>query len=81
MQMVVMIVAAARTRGIAPDQSFMPQPVMNPRMWFVLTWGAGIAVAVFLSLLRLPEVVEQLIMLALSLRKRTLRQPQQRSGR
>jgi len=29
--------------------------------------GRGIALAVFLSLLRLPEVVEQLIMLALSL--------------
>jgi len=63
----VLIVAAARTRGLAPDQSFLPRPIMNPRMWFVLTWGAGIAVAVFLALLRLPEVVEQLIMLALSL--------------
>ena len=63
----VVIVAAARTRGIAPDQSFAPRPITNPRMWFVLTWGAGIAVAVALSLLGLPEVVKQLIMLALSL--------------
>jgi RsiW-degrading membrane proteinase PrsW (M82 family) len=63
----VLIVAAARTRGIAPDQSFLPRPIMNPRMWFVLTWGAGVAVAVALSFLTLPEVVEQLIMLALSL--------------
>ena len=62
----VIIAAAVRTRGIAPDQSFMPQPIMNPRMWFVLTWGAGIAVAVFLALLRPPEIVEQLIMLVLS---------------
>jgi RsiW-degrading membrane proteinase PrsW (M82 family) len=63
----VLIVAAARTRGIAPDQSFLPRPIVNPRMWFVLTWGVGIAVAVVLSFLGLAEVVEQLIMLALSL--------------
>ncbi len=63
----VMVVAAARTRGIAPDQPFLPRPIVNPRMWFVLMWGAGIAVAVTLSFLRLPDIVEQLIMLALSL--------------
>jgi hypothetical protein len=63
----MMNVAAVRTRGSAPDQSFTPQPITQPRMWFVLTWGAGIAVAVFLSLLGLPEAVEQLIMLAFSL--------------
>src|SRR5512139_2917839 len=51
----VTIVAAVRTRSIAPDQSFVPQPITHPRMWFVLAWGAGIAAAVFLSLLRPPE--------------------------
>lgn len=61
------IVAAARTRGITPDQSFTPRSITNPRMWFVLTWGAGIAVAVFLLFIQLPDVVEQLTMLMLSL--------------
>ncbi len=63
----VVIIAAARTRGMAPDQSFTPHPITNPRMWFVLIWGAGLAMAVFLSFLRLPDVVEQLIMLSFSL--------------
>ena len=59
-------VAATRTRGIAPDQSFLPQPITQPRMWFVLAWGAGIAATVFLSFLGAPKAVEQLIMLAFS---------------
>ena len=63
----IVIVSAARTRGIAPDRPFVPHPITNPRMWFVLTWGVGIAVAVSLSFLQLPEVVEQLIMLVFSL--------------
>jgi RsiW-degrading membrane proteinase PrsW (M82 family) len=63
----IVIVAAARTRGLAPDQAFVPRPITHPRMWFVLTWGAGIAVAAFLLFLSLPEIVEQLIMLMLSL--------------
>jgi RsiW-degrading membrane proteinase PrsW (M82 family) len=64
---VVVFVAASRTRHIAPDQSFAPLPITNPRMWFVLLWGGGIAVSVILSLLNIAEVVSQLIMLALSL--------------
>jgi RsiW-degrading membrane proteinase PrsW (M82 family) len=63
----IVIVAAVRTRGIAPDQSFVPHPITNPRMWFVLAWGAGVAVAVILLFLRPADIVEQLIMLALSL--------------
>ena len=63
----IVIVSAARTRGIAPDRPFAPYPITSPRMWFVLTWGVGIAVTVMLSLLQLPDVVEQLIMLVFSL--------------
>ncbi len=59
--------AAARTRGLTPDRSFTPQPITRPRMWFVLTWGVGVAVAVSLLALKLPTVVEQIIMLALSM--------------
>jgi RsiW-degrading membrane proteinase PrsW (M82 family) len=63
----IVIVSAARTRGIAPDRPFTPNPITNPRMWFVLTWGAGIAGAVVLSFFQLSEIVEQLIMLVFSL--------------
>jgi RsiW-degrading membrane proteinase PrsW (M82 family) len=63
----LMVVAAARTRGIAPDQFFTPRPITSPRMWFVLTWGAGIAVAVLLMFLEPVDQVEQLIMLVFSL--------------
>jgi len=64
---VVVLVAASLTRHSAPDRSFTPQPITTPRMWFVLLWGAGIAVSVILSLLDVAEVISQLIMLALSL--------------
>ncbi len=63
----IVIVSATRTRGIAPDRPFAPHPITNPRMWFVLTWGMGIAVTVLLSFLQLPAVVEQLVMLVFSL--------------
>jgi RsiW-degrading membrane proteinase PrsW (M82 family) len=63
----IVIVAVVRTRGLAPDQPFVPHPITNPRMWFVLMWGAGVAMAVFLLLLDTVDIVEQLIMLALSL--------------
>jgi RsiW-degrading membrane proteinase PrsW (M82 family) len=63
----IVIVAAARTRGLTADRSFAPRPITSPRMWFVLMWGAGIAVSVVLSLLDMANVVSQLIMLALSL--------------
>ncbi len=39
---VVIIAAASHTRGLAPAQPFAPAGVVNPRMWFVLLWGAGI---------------------------------------
>jgi RsiW-degrading membrane proteinase PrsW (M82 family) len=63
----IVMAAAARTRGVAPDQSFAPRSVTSPRMWFVLAWGAGVAAAVFLLFLDPADIVEQLIMLALSL--------------
>ena len=63
----VVIAAAVRTRGVAPDQSFVPRSITNPRMWFVLTWGAGVAVAVLLLFFELEDIVEQLVMLVLSL--------------
>ena len=62
----IVFAAAVRTRSSQPDRSFAPQPITTPRMWFVLTWGAGVAVAVFLLALKLPAVVEQLIMLIFS---------------
>ena len=64
---VVVFVAASRTRSIAPDRSFAPLPITNPRMWFVLLWGGGIAASVILSLLDMAEMISQLIMLALAL--------------
>jgi RsiW-degrading membrane proteinase PrsW (M82 family) len=63
---VIVFAAAVRTRGSRPDRSFTPQSITTPRMWFVLTWGAGIAVAALLLALKLPAVVEQLIMLIFS---------------
>ena len=63
----IVIVAASRTRHIAPDRSFVPLPITNPRMWFVLLWGAGLAASAILSALDMADVVNQLIMLALSM--------------
>jgi RsiW-degrading membrane proteinase PrsW (M82 family) len=63
----VVIVAASRTRDLAPDQPFAPRSITSPRMWFMLTWGLGIAVAVCLSVLDATDIVRQLIMLVLSL--------------
>ncbi len=60
------IVAVVYTRRIAPNQSFEPRPITNPRMWFVLTWGAGIAVIVLLLSATLTEILEQLLMLTLA---------------
>jgi RsiW-degrading membrane proteinase PrsW (M82 family) len=64
---VIVFLAASRTRRIAPDRSFAPRPITNPRMWFVLLWGSGIAASVILSALGTAEMVNQLIMLALAL--------------
>ncbi|HTP09907.1 MAG TPA: PrsW family glutamic-type intramembrane protease, partial [Anaerolineae bacterium] len=64
---VIMFVAVSRTRDLAPDRPFAPLPITNPRMWFVLLWGAGLAVSVILSLLDTADLVDQLIMLALSM--------------
>src|SRR5512141_1244557 len=56
------IVGARRLRSVAPDQPFRPGSITSPRMWFVLTWGAGLAVAVLLSV-KFTGIAEQLIML------------------
>ena len=64
---VVVFVAASRTRHMAPDRSFAPRPITNPRMWFVLLWVSGIASAAILSALDTANGVNQFIMLALSL--------------
>ena len=63
----VVLVAAGRTRRIAPDQAFAPQSITAPRMWFVLLWGGGLAASALLSALGTSEVVNQLIMLVLAL--------------
>ncbi len=63
----IVIGAVGRTRHLTPDQPFIPRPITNPRMWFVLTWGSGVAVAVMLLFLDLAKVPEQLIMLAFAL--------------
>jgi hypothetical protein len=63
----VVFVAAGRTRHIAPDQAFAPQTITKPRMWFVLLWIGGIAVAALLSALETADVINQLIMLTLAL--------------
>ncbi|CAG0936567.1 hypothetical protein TFLX_05448 [Thermoflexales bacterium] len=62
----LVIVAAAYTRRLAPDHSFAPQSITSPRMWFVLLWGAGLAVAVFLLSAEPTAIVEQLLMLTLA---------------
>jgi RsiW-degrading membrane proteinase PrsW (M82 family) len=64
---VVVFVAASRTRGLAPDRSFAPQPITTPRMWFVLLWGGGLAASALLSALDTSDVINQMIMLALAL--------------
>src|SRR5512139_2110209 len=61
----IMIVAAVYTQRLAPDQSFEPRPITSPRMWFVLLWGGGLAVAVLLLSGEQERLVEQLLLLLL----------------
>ncbi len=63
---VIVFAAATRTRDSQPDRAFAPRPITSPRMWFVLTWGVGVGVAVSLSAIRLSDFAEQLIMLIFS---------------
>jgi RsiW-degrading membrane proteinase PrsW (M82 family) len=62
----VVITAAMRTHGISPDQSFAPASIVNPRMWFVLLWGAGIALVVMLNAVEPGATTEQILMLIVS---------------
>jgi RsiW-degrading membrane proteinase PrsW (M82 family) len=59
----VIIAAAMRTHGISPAQTFAPAGVVAPRMWFVLLWGAGIGIVVFLNIIDPSEAAEQILML------------------
>jgi RsiW-degrading membrane proteinase PrsW (M82 family) len=63
----VIIAATTRTRDLSPTQSFAPAGVVAPRMWFVLLWGVGIGVVVFLNLIKPSETVEQILMLLVAL--------------
>ncbi len=62
----VVSAAALRTRGISPAQLFAPASIVNPRMWFVLLWGAGIALVVMLNSAEPNETAEQILMLIVS---------------
>ncbi len=62
----VVIAAAMRTHGISPAQLFAPASIVNPRMWFVLLWGAGIALVVMLNTAEPSETTEQILMLIVS---------------
>jgi RsiW-degrading membrane proteinase PrsW (M82 family) len=62
----IVIVAAGYTHRIRPERSFEPRPITNPRMWFVLMWGAGLAVTVLLLSATPTEIAEQLLMLMLA---------------
>ena len=63
----IVIVAARRTRSLAPDRSFVPGAIVRPRMWFILFWGGGIAIAVAVSVFPIADAVEQIIMLPLAI--------------
>ncbi len=62
----LVIVAVTYTHRITPDRSFGPRPITSPRMWFVMMWGAGIAVTVLLLSTSPADLVEQLLMLTLA---------------
>lgn len=55
-----------RTHGISPVQLFAPASIVNPRMWFVLLWGAGIGLVVMLNAIAPSETTEQILMLIVS---------------
>jgi RsiW-degrading membrane proteinase PrsW (M82 family) len=59
----VVIAAARRTRSISPAQPFGPASVVNPRMWFILLWGAGIGLVVLLNAIEPSDTTEQILML------------------
>ena len=59
----IVFAATVRTHGLSPTQTFAPAGVVTPRMWFVLLWGAGIGVVVFLNIIDPSEAAEQILML------------------
>jgi hypothetical protein len=59
----VVIAAVMRTHGMSPDQRFAPTSIVNPRMWFVLLWGAGVALVVVLNAIEPSPTTEQILML------------------
>jgi hypothetical protein len=59
----IVFAATVRTHGLSPTQTFAPAGVVTPRMWFVLLWGAGIGVVVFLNIINPSEAAEQILML------------------
>ena len=59
----VIIAAAMRTHNMSPAQSFLPASVVNPRMWFVLLWGAGILLAILVNAIDPSPTTEQILML------------------
>ena len=59
----VIIAAVVRTRRAHPNRPFTPRSIVSPRMWFVLTWMAGVGVAVVLLSTRGSATTEQIIML------------------
>jgi len=63
---IVVIAAAMRTHGLSPAQKFGPAAVTNPRMWFVLLWGAGIGLVVMLNLVQPSATTEQILMLIIA---------------
>ncbi len=62
----VMIAAAMRTHGLSPAQPFGPAAVTNPRMWFVLLWGAGIGLTAILNFIDPTATTEQILMLIIA---------------
>jgi RsiW-degrading membrane proteinase PrsW (M82 family) len=62
----VIIAAATHTGGLSPAQAFAPASVVNPRMWFVLLWGAGIVVVVLVNAIEPGPTTEQILMLMIA---------------
>ena len=58
-----------------PTQPFAPAGVVTPRMWFVLLWGAGIGVVVFLNIIEPSEAAEQILMLLVATPLMVVRRP------
>ena len=40
----IVLLLAWRTRALSPDQTYRPQPIYQPRIWFILIWLVGVAI-------------------------------------